>query len=301
MGFILDNAKYPPTYVTIAEVRNLPAGKKEVVADIRKTELKGRILKVESISTDPNVAVKVMFKGDLWSPEEVNAMCLDHTAKFNIPCWSNFYLEVRNIGTSDIQNFAYRYGFWVLKPTIADKIVSNISLTSNEKELAEKHKIYQLIEKGVLPLTLESFIKQVYKPVFRYTISWHGSVPIEGVEVARRYSPTGTILVLEGVAMDKPPDATYTTTLKISVDEEDFLEMRAQAMSGSTLDVPLFVPAVDSFSLNLTTNMAISAYNMRYTFSVVRLTKFLELLFGIIAAEEELSLYERIRVGLGPV
>jgi len=298
MSFVLDNAKYPPTYVTIAEVRNLPAGKKEIVADIRKTELKGRILKVESISTDPNVAVKVMFKGDLWSPEEVNAMCLDHTAKFNIPCWSNFYLELRNTGTREIQNFAYRYGFWVLRPTIVDKIVSNVSLTSNEKELAEKYKIHQLVEKGTLPLTLESFIKQAYKPIFRYTISWHGDIPVEGVEVARWYSPIGTILVLESVAMDKPPDALHTTALKISVDEVDFLEMRAQAMSGSTYDVPLFIPAIDSFSLRLVTNIAVSGYNMRYTFATAKLTRYLGMILGIVPPETDPEMYERIRCGL---
>jgi len=299
MGFVLDNAKYLPTYVTNAEVRNLAVGRNSI-ADIRKNELKGKILKVEEIATDIDVKVSAKFKSDLESLEEANTVSLNHTAKFNLFCWSNFYLELYNAGATTINNFAYRHGYWLLKPTIADKILFNVNLTEEEKALAEKYDLTWLVENGSLPIPLDTLIKRTFKVKSRKTITWHGDIPAGGVDIGKKYSPVGTILVLESVAMGKPPADTYTTALQIKVDEHDFHELRAQAMSGSTYDVPLFVPAIDSFALRLITNMTVHGYNMRYTFATVKLTDYLGMMLGIIPSETKPDVYERIRTGLGP-
>lgn len=297
MAFVLDNAKHLPCQVTVAEVKNLGTGRNRI-ADIRKRELKDKALVLTQLATEPKKYVDAELKVDIESMIRYPTLALDHTAQFYLFALDTFIFNIFNNSGANISNFAYRYSFFLAKPTIADKIFRGISLTDEERTIAEELDLTVDIEEGVFPLPLETYTERVFKPSTLRTKTWTGDVTTDGADIAKEYSPLGEILVLKSIACDKPPDATYTTELKLTVDDNDFLDIRAWAMSSATTDVPFFVPAIDSFAIRAETNTAVSNFSVRYTFATVKLTKYLQMLLGLIPEEEDTDLAKKIRAGV---
>jgi len=294
--FAISNARYLPAEVTVAEVQNLSVGNNPV-ADYRgRRDLKRNIMRVQNVAVEPNPNVTVAIRENARSIEESHSNSMNHSAVFDLFCSSLFFLQLNS--TADISNYPYRYSFWLLKPTVADKIFLGLELNDEDKSIADEFGVEEEIEKGHLPIPLDSYIKTVFKRTTERTVSERIDIPTEGVDVKTEYSSVGTLLILKGIAMDKPPDNTYTTELKIKVDDKDFSSLRAWAMSGSTYDVPFFVPCIDSFSLRLETNTAISNYNMRYRYSEVRLTDYVKMLLDLIPRETDEDLYRKVRAGI---
>jgi len=299
MSFVLDKARYLPCYITEAEVESLSSGD-NVVGEIRDRELRGKMLRVQEIAVYPNANVIVRIRNDERSVEQSNAMSLDHTAQFDLHCRTLFYLNLYNSSAATISNYPYRYGYWLFKPTVSDKILYGMPLTDEEKAIADEFDLVRLVDEGSLPLPMDTMLKRVFKKTRTATVSWRGDLSTEGADVGSVYSPVGKMLVLESVALEKPSDGTYTTALNINVDESSFHSMRAWAASGATYDIPLWIVAKDVIKLSLTTNKAISGYNVRFTYSEFRVTKYVQMLFGMIAREEDEELWKRVKSGLGP-
>jgi len=299
MAFTLDNARYLPCYITECEVESLSTGN-NTVCEIKDRELRNRMLRVQDITLQPNENVTARIRQDTRSIEESNSMNMDYTAKYDLHCKTLFYLNLYNSSGGAISNYWYRYGYWLFTPTVADKILYKMPLTDEEKAIATEFDLERLVDEGSLPLPMDTMLKRVFKRTKTATVSWHGDLTTDGADVGSIFSPVGKMLVLESVALERPPDGTHTTALNITVDERSFHSMRAWAAAGAAVDIPLWIIAKDSIKLSLTTNNNINGYDMRFTYSEFRVTKYIEVMFGAIAREENEDIWKRIRSGLGP-
>jgi len=268
MAFTLDNARYLPCYITECGVESLNAGN-NTVCEIKDRELRNRMLRVQDITLQPNENVTARIRQDTRSIEESNSMNMDYTAKYDLHCRTLFYLNLYNSSGGAISNYWYRYGYWLFTPTVADKILYKMPLTDEEKAIATEFDLERLVDEGSLPLPMDTMLKRVFKRT-----------------------------VLESVALERPPDGTHTTALNITVDERSFHNMRAWAAAGAAVDIPLWIIAKDSIKLSLTTNNNINGYDMRFTYSEFRITKYIEVMFGAIAREENEDIWKRIRSGV---
>jgi hypothetical protein len=297
MAFVLDNAKYLPTYITEAEVSNLAVGDTNVVQR-RSREFKGKILQVQEVSVDADGDVTVKIKHDNATLSESNALNLDHLSPFMLPCRSLFYCGLNT--TVAKTNFAYRHGFWLLKPTVADKIFYGMVLSAEEQAIADEYDLARMVELGTLPLSVDTMLKRVFKCERQMTVSKHIDLGVAGAVMGEEFSPTDTILVLEGVALEKTATGAFTTACAVTVDEKSYHSLRAWAASGATYNLPFWIPCEDMFRLSLSTNIAIAGYDCRYTYSVVKLTEYLEMFLGMVPKEQNEDLWKRVVSGVGP-
>lgn len=299
MSFVLDNAKYLPCYVTEAGVETLSSGA-NTIAEIRDRELKGKTMRVQEIALDANADITARIREDNRSLEESSAMSIDHTSLFDLHCKKLFYMNLYNGLAASIDNFPYRFGYWLFSPTVADKVFYDQKLSDEEEGIADEYDIRRLVDEGSLPLPIDTILKRVFKKSTSRTVGWHGDVTTAtvGVDVGSEVSAVGKMIAIESVALEKPPLGTYTTALNITVDEKPFLDMRAWACSGSLSDIPLFIPCKDSFSLSLTSNINIAAFDCRYSYSEFKITRFIEMLFSLISRNDDEDLWRRVKSGL---
>lgn len=299
MSFSLDNARYLPCYITEAGVQTLSSGQ-NTIAEIRDREMKGKMLRVQEVSVDANADILVRLRENNRSIEESNALNLCHTAKFDLHARTLFYMSLYNNLAVSVENFAYRFGYWLKRMDCADKYFYGIRLNDEEEGIADEFDVKRLVDEGSLPLPMDVLQKRIFKKSTTRTVSWHGDLPVAGADVGSEVSSVGKMLIIEGISMEKTPLGTYTSALNITVDERDFHSMRAWAASGSLSDIPLWIPAKDSFSLSLTTNLAIAGFDMRYTYSEFKITPYIETLFNLRLRDEDENMWRRVQSGCGP-
>ena len=292
----LRNITYYPTYVTEASLADLGVGA-NAIADYRSRDLSNKIMRVQEIAATPNTNVTARIKEDIRSIEDSNTISLDHDSIFDLQCVSAFALSFHS--TAVVSNYTYRYGYWMINPTIADKLFYKVKLNPVEKEICEELDLEKLVKNGDLPLPLDVILKRLFKKTSIRTVSQRLDVSSSGrTNMGKQYSPVDSFVILESVAFDKPPDDTYTTALKLTIDDkQDVHTMKTCACSGSTTDIPLFIPARDSIELELTSNKVISNYDCRYTYSEVRITEMIEQLFGLKPESKNPEIAKAIKAG----
>ncbi|GAI23894.1 unnamed protein product, partial [marine sediment metagenome] len=72
------------------------------------------------------------------------------------------FLYYNLLGIAGAIDYHTHFGVWGIIPTIADKLVYDIPLSNEEKELAERLGITNSVEKGVLPLPRDVQIAREY-------------------------------------------------------------------------------------------------------------------------------------------
>lgn len=297
--FVMDKAVYLPQYISEAEVKNIAPGK-NIIAEINTAKLAGRIMRARKVAVGADPDILLRLRENARSMQESNAMVMDHTAEFDMHCVTLFYFSLYNKTAAVIPNFAYRYGYWLEKPTVADKIFYGLRLTEEDKTIAKEFDIAMLVGKGILPIPLDKFIEREFQITTKRTVTKHENLTTAGLDLGKELPSTDTFLILLGIALEKPPDATYTTRVDIKVNDVEYHTLRAWACSGATYDIPLWIPAIDSFALRLETNTNIAGYDARYTYAEAKLSDWMKMKFGILLPEEDKDLYRRIRAGLVP-
>lgn len=297
--FNTSNARYFPVGITEAGVANLSTGANPV-AELDRRDLQGKLMYVHQIATEPNSDVKARIREDLRSMEESNTSTLSHNCAFGLLCTGLFYLDLLNNSGGSLSNFAYRFSYDLFEPTVADKIALGLKLSDLEEKIADEFEVKRLVnEEGSLPVPLERRMNRMFRKTGTRTVTVRQDITTAGIDVGSIYTPTNRFVALEGVAMEKPPDATYTTSLKIDVDGvRDWHSIRAWSLSGSDYDVPLFIPALESIRLGVETNTGISGYNLRYTYSEILLTDYAKVAFGLIPKEEKEDMWREIKAGV---
>lgn len=300
MAFVKDKAIYLPQYITEAAIATLGT-ESNVIAEIKKVHLGGKMMRVRKVAVDANPDVLVRLRENARSMQESNAFTIDHTAQYDLHCTSLFYFSLYNTTAVAIPSFAYRYGYWLEKPTVADKLFYDLALTPEDKSIAKEFDIASMVKTGILPIPLDKLIEREFQITTKRTVSKHENLTTGGLDLGTELPSTDTFLILLGIALEKPPTSAYTTQVNITVDKDpDYHTMRAWAGSGSGYDIPLWIPAVDSFELRLETNTAIAGYDARYTYAEAKLTDWIKMKFGILLPEDDMDLYRRIRAGLIP-
>ncbi len=246
-----------------------------------------------------NVLLRARYDG-VRIEENVTGMLNLQVGAWGLPAKSLLYLNF--FGVAAAGNFTTHYGLWVIKPTIAHKLLFGITLANDEKALAEKLDIYSTVEKGLLPLPLRLQIEREYLVLGEETHSRLVNINAANTvfTIETLYPKPGEILVLTRVAAT-PWANTDVVRMIIDRDEDaGYADVRTFPLSllpGG--EVECFIPALRE--IRLTTQVATAPGNtwFRYTFQRVKLTNILRARFGL-AAREELpgDTYDKVMAGV---
>lgn len=246
-----------------------------------------------------NVLLRARYDG-IRVEENVQGMLNIMVGAWGLPAKTALYLNF--FGVAAALSFHTHYGLWVIKPTIAHKLLFGIPLVNDEKALAEKLDIYSTVEKGLLPLPLRLQVEREYQVLGEEThsrlIVINAANTVFTIEAL--YPKPGEILVLTRMAAT--PWAN-TDIVRFIVDRDEDIGYANVTTFPLSLapggEVECFIPAIRE--LRLTTSAATAPGNtwFRYTFQRVKLTNILRARFGL-AAREELpgDTYDKVMAGV---
>jgi len=293
----LRRVKFPPELVPDAWFGNVPALAEVVVPVLNLARFPSLLLALTGIQLVPNANVVLRARyDDLRLEEATDAMYW--TGVTGLPgAWhlrAKQYLYLNFMGVGPTANYPTFYGVWAQKPTIAHKLVHGMSLTSEEKAIADKLGVADTVDKGLLPLPISQQIEREYYVTGEETKSRVITLaaPATDYGIESIYARADEIIVLTRIAsfpavgVHAPGD-----NVQVIVDRDDdqgFVTMPTLPLS--TIiggEVECFIPAIHELRLHTTCIAAPAAAQLfRYTIKRIRLSNILRARFGLVGPDE---------------
>ena len=297
----IKNVRFPPELIPDSWFGNVPAGAEVTppVLDLRR--FKPYITELANIQVTANA--NVVLRGrydDLRVEENTAAMLSALVGPWRLLGKDILYLNF--LGLILVANYTAHYGVWAYPPTVAHKLLYGLTLTEEEKALAEKHNIIDSVEKGVLPLPISQQIEREYKVLGEETHSRSINIAVANTPytIESIYPRKGEIVVLTRMAA--APGAA-AQVVRFIVDRDDDIghaDVRTFALSlVAGGEVACFIPAIREIRLHTEAAVAPGAHLFRYTYQRIKLTNTLRARFGL-ASKAELpgDTYEKVLCGV---
>lgn len=298
--------KYPPEKIPDSWVGNVPLNAEfsPPVLDVKR--FSPYLLTLDRVQVVPNANVNLRAKyDDVYVEQNTAAMLADAAGDslagaWRLPAKDKLYLNFFGVGA--VANYTSHFGLWVTKPSVADKLLWNITLTPDEQALAAKLGIQDTVEKGLLPLPLRQQIEREYTIVGEETHTRSVNIAAANtVFTIESLNPKpGEFIVLTRVAA-APSIAGNAVRLHIDRDDDvDYGNLLTFAMNLTTGgEVECFIPALTEIRLTTTASAIVGAHLFRYTFQRMKYNNIIRARFGL-ASKDELpgDVYDKVMAGV---
>lgn len=300
---VIRKARYLPELLPMLHGQDLAAGDNSIITLASPTLSADIPVLTDKFSASPDADALLKLKADGEPTHELETVSLNTYGELT-PLEVLASRNVSLVLNADaiVTDYKMYLGIWVVKPSVAQKILWGWALSAEDKALSIKRNIEDSVSKGVLPFPL-SYQIQRENMGFKHTYA-------EIVATA----PTGTttpiltlsapsrdeFLVLESVtAASVAADIDDNTQLYISRDDDkNYLKLPVFAMDQS-YDFPCFIPALRSLEVSFYHEAGADLLNryVRVIISRYKLTNLLRARFGLETTEEAL---ESVKAGVVP-
>ncbi|GAI58680.1 unnamed protein product, partial [marine sediment metagenome] len=184
----------------------------------------------------------------------------------------------------------------------ADKLVYDITLSNEERELAERLGIANSVEKGVLPLPRDVQISREYLVLGEETHSRNINIAAANTTYVLEniYAREGEFLVLTRIAASPGDVAEDIRFIVDRDDDHNYANVKTFPLSlipGG--EVRCFIPAMEEIRLSTIASAIVPAHLFRYTLLRCRLTNLLRARFRLVSRDEiPGDTYDKVRGGI---
>ncbi len=275
---IVDLKRFSPYVITLTDIQLMPTGDPATPVVAGSVELRARY---DDNRVQTNTGVLRTLAGVLPLPGAWQFPAKD------ILSYTLFGLA------GGITNFPTHYGLWVVKPTVAHKLLYGIKLTAEEQELNRKLGISDTVEKGLLPLPISQQIEREYYILGEETHT--AAVTIAAANtlytIENLYPRPNEFLVLTKIAAVQ---GIAAGNVRMLISRDGDIELADVAVFPlSTVEggeISCFIPAIRELSLQTTAGIAPAApfipFPFRYTFLRVKWSNILRVRFGQVSKDE---------------
>jgi len=309
----IKNVRFPPELLPDSWYGNVPLTAEFAPPVLDLKRLKPYVAELANIQVTANALVELRARyDDLRVQENTAAMISALVGAWRFIARDILYLNFFGVGA--VANYTTHYGVWAYKPTVAHKIlfygqwrngklfVPAGVLSDEEKALAEKHNIFDSVEKGVLPLPISQQIEREYKVLAEETHSRSINIAAANTvyTIESLYPRADELIVLTRMAANPGGAANV---IRFIVDRDDDASYRDIPTFPMSLvaggEVACFIPAIRE--IRLTTQAAVfpGPHLFRYTYQRIKLTNTLRARFGL-ASKDELpgDSWEKVMAGV---
>jgi len=217
------------------------------------------------------------------------------------------YLFLNFFGQALVPDYTTHFGLWVrggspTTPTVAEKLLYGIPLSSEEREIAERYGISNTVEKGLLPLPISSQIEREYHIIGEETHS--RNIDIAGPDTVYTlesiYPREGEFIVLTRLAAEPSGVANNVRLIVDRDDDAGYAGLKTYALSlDAGGEVSCFIPAMREIRLTTIATAAPGPHLFRYTFQTVKMNNILRARFGLVSKDEiPGETYEKVKGGI---
>ncbi len=313
---VIRMVKYPPELIPDSWFGNVPLNSEVTppILDLRRFSPYVAILANIQLVPNANVVLRARYgdDGKIRIEENTAAMLsyLDGTpltralvGAWRLPSKNLLYYNLFGVAGAPVANYTTHYGVWAFPPTIAHKLLYNITLTPSEKAVCDELGIRNTVEKGLLPLPINQQLEREYYILGEETHS-------RSINIAAA-NTTYTIEVIYPKADDEfivltriaaaPGTAAQVVRFLVDRDEDtNFADLRTFALNiiaGGEVDC--FIPAVREIRLTTNASVAPGAHLFRFTFQRIKLSNLLRVRFGLVSQDEvPADLWKKVQGGI---
>ena len=220
---------------------------------------------------------------------------------WRLPAKDILYFNFLNTGAL-VANYTTHFGVWAFPPTIAHKLLYNITLTNSEKAICDELGITNTVEKGLLPLPISSQIEREYHILGEETHSRSIDIAVAGTvyTIDSIYPRKDEFLVVTKLAA---APGTTAQDIRLIIDRDDntgYAELKTYALSlAAGGEAECFMPALKEIRLTTRATVAPGPHLFRYTFQRIKLTNLLRVRFGLISKDEvPKDLWDKVMAGV---
>lgn len=253
---------------------------------------------------DPQVIMRARYNG-VRVEENTAALLVDNAGNALVGAWelpAKEFLYYNLLGIAGAAPYYTHFGVWGIIPTVADKLVYDIILNNEEKEIAERLGIANSVEKGVLPLPRDVQVAREYLILGEETHSRNVTIAAANTPytIENIYARENEFLVLTRIAA--APGAVAQDIRFIVDRDDDHNYANVKTFSLSLIpggEVRCFIPAMEEIRLSTIATLPALAHLFRYTYQRVRLTNLLRCRFGLVSRDEVPGdTYDKVKAGV---
>ncbi|MBA7688637.1 hypothetical protein ES703_97123 [subsurface metagenome] len=287
--------KHPPEKIPDSWFGNVPALAEVAppILDLRRFSPYVLTLADIQLPPDPQVIMRARYNG-VRVEENTAALLRDNVAPPNenalVGAWSlvaKEFLYYNFLGIAGAAPYYTHFGVWGIIPTVADKLAYDITLSNEEKELAERLGIANSVEKGVLPLPRDVQISREYLVIGEETHSRNITVSATVATIENIYARENEFLVLTRMAAQPGGVADDIRFIVDRDDDHNYANVKTFPLSlipGG--EVRCFIPAMEEIRLSTIAAGVVGAHLFRYTILRCRMTNLLRVRFGLVSQDE---------------
>lgn len=297
---VIRKARYWPELLPFFHAQDLAAGDNSIITLAQPTVSTEIPILTDKVSATPNANVLLKLKADREPTHELETVSLDVMGELT----PLEFLATRSLSlvpNSDaiVNNYRVYLGIWVLKPSVAQRILWGLPLSAEDKALDAKRAVRETVEKGLLPFPISYQIEREFMGFKRtYAQIVANVVAGQTTPVITTAPLSDEVLVLESVTADNAA-LTLANNAQIYVtrdDDTNYLKLPCFAMD-SAYDFPCFVPALRKLQIGYYADANLANRYMRVLIGRYRLTNLLRARFGLDTTEEA---RESVKAGVVP-
>lgn len=269
---------------------NVPLAGEPAPAVLDLKKFSPHLLRLTGINVTANAAVTLRARYDQVRVEENTAAMLSvFPGAWDLLATDQIYLNLFGAPGAPVANYPIGYSLWVLRATIAQKILLNIKLSPDEQAMADKFSVQDLVAKGLAPLPLRYQIERGYTIMAEETHARSITIAVANTVYAieNLYPRQNEILVLTRIASVEAVPANVTRIVIGRDDDPGLADLFTLPLGlGLGGEVSCFIPAVKEIRITCQAAVAPGARLFRYTFLRVKLNNILRARLGLASADE---------------
>jgi len=291
LATVIRKARYYPELIPFIHAQDLAAGDNPIITLGSPTISADIPILTDKLSATPDDKVLLKLKNDREPTHEVETVSLNTMGELtSLEALAARSLSfILNADAPAPPGYKIYLGIWVVRPSVAQRILWGLPLTAEDEALSRKRGVRDSVEKGILPFPIPYQIerecmgfKRTYAEIVVNVTSGQ-TTPIETLSPPQ----SDEFLVLESVTADNTGLA-LANNAQIYVtrdDDTNYLKLPVFPMD-SAYDFPAFIPALRKLEIKYYADADLTDRYVRFVIGRYKLTDILKARFGLPATPE---------------
>lgn len=291
LATVIRKARYLPELLPLFHTQDLATGDNPIITLGSPTISPDIPILTDKLSAHPDANVLLKLKADkpTHKAETISLDVMGELTPLEFLATSSLSLVLNaDVPVSDYKMYL---GIWVIRPSIAQRILWGLPLTAQHEELSRKRGIRDSVVKGILPFPMSYQIEREcmgFKRTYAEVVANVTSGQATQILVLSLPESSPEFLVLESITADSGAGLTLANNAQIYVtrdDDTNYLKLPVFPMD-SAYDFPAFIPALRKLEISYYADTNLTNRYVRFTIGRYKLTDILSARFGLEATQE---------------
>ncbi len=301
LATVIRKARYLPELLPLFHAQDLAIGDNPIITLGSPTISPDLPILTDKLSATPDDKVLLKLKADkpTHKAETISLNVMGELTPLEFLATRSLSL-VLNADAPAPSGYKIYLGIWVVRPSVAQRILWGLPLTAEHQELSRRRGVKDSVEKGILPFPTAYQIERECMGFKRTYAEIVANVTSGQATSVITLSPpfADEFLVLESVTADNT-DLILDNNAQIYVtrdDDTNYLKLPVFPMD-KAYDFPAFIPALRKLEISYYADADLVNRYVRFVIGRYKLTDVLKARFGLLATPEAV---EATKAGVVP-